>query len=225
MRIVGVVMSVTLAGSVLLAVPAAAAPDYHLNASGIQQTVLRAQPPRTFGSWHQNIYFSASADTPFVCWKANGKAYELPKAQTGGGVGYQLADGAFASVTLFQYKDQASADAALAKLKKADCPDSAKVSTDVQTVVKAEQGSDFTDASMSGISSGVSYMYDGGSGMTNVMTLTTTTQRGLAVVQTDVTLSGPTVTTKNASKAGSLNTRWHKRVLAAYEAFGSGNSR
>ena len=126
------------------------------------------------------------------------------------------------AVTIFQYKDLAAAEAALAALKKVDCPDSAKVSTDgPDTAVKADQGSDYTDASMTGFVSSVTYQEAG----TPVTIITRTTQRGLAVVQTNVLVAGKANTQKKRGKAAALSTRWHRQVLAAYEAFGSGSSR
>ena len=56
-------------------------------------------------------------------------------------------------------------------------------------------------------------------------TETRTTQLGLAIVQTDVTVSGSRSGAKWVSRASAANTRWHKQALAAYQAFGSGSSR
>ena len=218
------VIAVPLA-AVALAAPAAAAPDYVLDASGIQQTVLRAQMPTSLGAWSQNLYFSNPNGRPAVCYGATGARVLLPEAKTGGAVGYAISSQRNASVSLFQYADQAAADAALAALKGADCPDTTKVKTDVGTVVKADQGTDFTDADQNGIISGVSYRYDGGAGMTDVVELRVTTQVGLAVVQTEVVLSGKSTSQKVVERADRLLKRWQKQALAAYEAFGSGGSR
>ena len=73
----------------------------------------------------------------------------------------------------------------------------------------ADQGSDFTDASMTGFVSSVTYKEQG----TPVTTTTRTTQRGLAVVQTEVTVSGQASTQKKRGRAAALNTRWHRQVL------------
>lgn len=123
---------------------------------------------------------------------------------------------------IYQYKDMASAEAALAALKKVDCPDSARVfPVGPGNVVPADQGSDYTDASMTGLVSSVTHKEQG----TPVTTITRTTQRGLAVVQTGVTVAGQANTQEMRGRASALSTRWHRQVLAAYEAFGSGNSR
>ena len=210
------------AGSTLVAGPAVAVPDYSLSDSGLQQTVLRAQMPTALGAWRQNIYIADTNAAPDVCWSATGTPVRLPTAEKVGLVGYQVNTNVSGAVTIFQYKDLAAAEAALAALKKVDCPDSAKVSTDgPDTAVKADQGSDYTDASMTGFVSSVTYQEAG----TPVTIITRTTQRGLAVVQTDVLVAGKANTQKKRGKAAALSTRWHRQVLAAYEAFGSGSSR
>ena len=38
-------------------------------------------------------------------------------------------------------------------------------------------------------------------------------------------VAGQANTQKKRGKAAALSTRWHRQVLAAYEAFGSGSSR
>lgn len=75
-------MVATLVGSTLFAVPAAAAPDYVLDASGIQQTVLRAQMPSMLGAWRQNIYFADTNTAPYVYWSATGSPVRLPRPPT-----------------------------------------------------------------------------------------------------------------------------------------------
>jgi hypothetical protein len=221
-RTLALITCAALAGTALAAGPAVAAPDYVLNASGIQQTVLRAQMPTALGAWRQNIYFSLKDSAPSVCWSATGTPVTLPKAADGGEVGYQVNTSIGGGVTIHQYKDLAAAAAALAALKTVDCPDSAKVSTDgPDTAVKAVQSSDYTDASMTGFVSSVTYKEAG----TPVTIITRTTQRGLAIVQTDVLVAGQANTQKKRGKASALSTRWHRQVLAAYEAFGSGDSR
>lgn len=211
--------------TVALAAPASAAPDYVLDASGIQQTVLRAQMPTSLGAWSQNIYYSNPNGRPALCYGSTGDQVRLPAAKTGGGVGYAISTQRNASISLYQYANQAAADAALAALKASDCPDTTKVKTDVGTVVKADQGTDFTNATENGIVSGVSYRYDGGAGLTDVVELRVTTQVGLAVVQTEVILSGTSTSQKVVDRADRLAKRWHKQALAAYMAFGSGDSR
>jgi hypothetical protein len=211
-----------IAGSTLVAGPAIAVPDYSLSDSGLQQTVLRAQMPTALGAWRQNIYFALTDDAPSVCWSATGTPVTLPKAAKMGGVAYEVNTNVGGSVAIYQYKDLAAAAAALAALKNVDCPDSAKVSTDdPDTAVKADQGSDYTDASMTGFVSSVTYKEQG----TPVTTITRTTQRGLAVVQTDVTVAGQANTQNKRGRASALSARWHRQVLVAYEAFGSGSSR
>lgn len=221
-RTLALIACATVAGTALAVGPAVAVPDYSLSDSGLQQTVLRAQMPSTLGTWRQNIYYSLKDYAPSVCWSATGTLVSLPKAAMVGGVGYEVNTNISGGVTIYQYKTMAEAEAALAALKKVDCPDSAKVSEDgPDTAVAADQGSDYTDASMTGFVSSVTYKEQG----TPVTTITRTTQRGLAVVQTDLTVAGQANTQQKRGRASATSARWHRQVLAAYEAFGSGNSR
>jgi len=181
--------------------------------------------PTSLGAWSQNIYFTNPNGRPTVCYAASGDQVRLPAAKTGGAVGYSISTQRNASISLYQYADQAAANAALAALKATNCPDNTKVKTDVGTVVTADQGTDFTDAAENGIVSLVSYRYDGGAGMTDVVELRVTTQVGLAVVQTEVVLSGSSASQKVVDRADRLVKRWQKQALKAYEAFGSGGSR
>lgn len=221
-RTLALMTCAALAGTTLAAGPAAAAPDYVLNASGIQQTVLRAQMPTALGAWRQNIYFANDNSAPTVCQSATGEPVSLPKAGLGGLVGYEVNTSISGGVYLYQYKDQAGAAAALKALQAIDCPDDAKIGEDgPATAVPADQGSDFTSAAMNSFVSSITYKQQG----TPVTTDTRTTQVGLAVVQTQVTVSGKAASQKGIGRAGALNKRWHRQVVAAYEAFGSGGSR
>ena len=214
--------SLVAMGAIALATPAMAAPDYQLNASGIEQTVLRAQMPKTLGSWHQNLYFANDNESPAVCWSTKGTQMTLPKANKGGLVGYEVNSNITGGVTLFQYKDQKSADAALAALQSMVCPDSPKVGTDSgpENLVQASAGSDFTSSDRNSMSVGTTYDEGG----VKVTTLTITTVVGVGVVQTSVTVSGPAASSKSISKASDLNKKWHSQAVAAYEGFGSGGS-
>ena len=222
-------VSAAALGATLLIGPAGAAPDYVLDAAGIEQTVLRAQMPRTLGPRHQNTYFSwARNDTGYhavLCYSATGSRYQLPHPRMGGGVSYSVGPNIVGSVTVHQYADQLAADAALAMLKGIDCPDSTAVRTDTGVVVMGTQTSDFTDSSHSGIESVMTYKSMGGDGLATIMEIRTTTQAGLVVVQTEVHLVSPAATHRNLDRAVALNRQWHAQAVAAYRAFGSGNSR
>lgn len=221
-RTAAIVLSSAVLGSALLAAPAAAAPDYVLNASGIQQTVLRAQLPTSLGAWRQNIYFANDNSSPTVCQSSTGESVSLPTAGLGGLVGYEVNTSIGGAVYLYQYKDQAAAAAALAALQAINCPDNAKFGEDgPATAVPADQASDFTNAAKTSFVSSITYRMQG----TPVTIETRTTQIGLAVVQTQVTVSGKAASQKGIGRAGSLNKRWHRQAVAAYEAFGSGGSR
>jgi hypothetical protein len=222
LRAATLIVSAALTVSALVVAPAAAAPDHQLSAAGLEQTVLRAQMPSALGAWRQNIYFAEKNAAPYVCWSATGSPVELPKAANVGGVGYEVNRNISSGVMIFQYRDGAEAQAAVTALKAVDCPDMAKVGDDgPATAVTADQGADYTDASLTGFVSSVSYQEQG----TPVTTTLRTTVRGLAVVQTMVTVAGKASSAKGRGKAAALNTRWHRQVLAAYEAFGSGSSR
>lgn len=203
--------------------PAAAEPDYVLDAAGLEQTVLRAQMPKTLGSWRQNLYGTLTSSAPQVCWSTTGTPVSLTKAPTAGLVGYEVNSNITGAVMIYQYSDEASADKALARLQATVCPDDAEVGLDSGpgNTVDASQGSDITSSARDGIEASVTYK----EGSVTVTTTTITTQRGLAVVQTEVTVSGSARTSKSVQKAADMNRTWHQRVLSAYEAFGSGGSR
>ena len=219
----GVVVGAVVVMSLLsVSAPAQAAPDYPMDASGVEQTVLRAQMPKSLGSWRQNIYFANDNQSPALCWSTKGTQLTLPKAGKGGLVGYEVNSNITGGVMLYQYKDQKSADAALAALQSTVCPDSPKVGTDSgeENLVQASAGSDFTNADKNSISVGTTYK----EGSVTVTTLTITTVVGIGVVQTSVTVSGPAASSKGVNKASDMNKKWHAQAVKAYEAFGSGSS-
>jgi hypothetical protein len=111
-----------------------------------------------------------------------------------------------------------------AALEKGKCPDKTKVRTDVGSVVKGQQATDFTDASNTAVESVVRYRYNGGAGMTTVVETHIITQRGLAVIDTSVMLSGAATSTKTVDRAMAMNRSWNAEAVQAYEAFGSGGS-
>lgn len=222
LRKAAVVGAGSIVALVALAAPVAAAPDYQLDASGMEQTVLRAQMPKSLGSWRQNIYFGFKSDAPAVCWGSNGKQLTLPKASLGGGVGYEVSQYITGSVMIFQYKDQKSADAALAALRATVCPDSPKVALDSgpSNIVQASAGSDWTSASKDSMVASITYP----EGDVKVTTETITSVVGVSVVQTQVMVAGPEATSKGIQRASDMNESWHAKVVKAYEAFGSGSS-
>ena len=168
--------------------PSLAAPDYSLDAKGLEQTVLRAQMPKSLGSWRQNLYFADTKDAPVVCWSAKGEAVQLPAAAMSGGVGYEVSQYVNGGVTVYQYADAAAASAALAALKKVNCPDDAKVGEDgPASAVPAQQSTDYTSAAEDSLVSSITSTQGG----VKEVTERRTTQRGLAVVQTVVTVAGP----------------------------------
>lgn len=210
---------------------AAQADDYsRLNATQLEQTVLRAQMPKTMGAWNQNYYFTMKRQDintqPTICWNAKGDV-RLPNAAILGAVGYEV-DNGFGTVSVYQYATEAKAQAALAALKKLGetCADAPTLTTDGGDKVPGQAGGDFTDDSMSGLGSILYYDQDD----VTIMTDLRTTQRGLAVVQTEIMRTFPKSTsTAKRDRIGKTviktNTAWHKNAVRAYEAFGQGNSR
>lgn len=211
-----------------LAAPAQADGYSTLNAMQLEQTVLRAQMPTTLGAWSQNYYFSEKDSRftrPTLCWNMKGNV-TLPNSKNMGSVGYAVGSNGSGSVTVYQYADEAKAQAALAAMKAGKCADDAMVMTDGGDKVKAQSGSDFTDASMTGYVAGLSYKQDDKIIFTDIRT----TQRGLAVVQTQVmrwvdASMSMTQQENTASKLSTANGKWHSNAVKAYESFGQGNSR
>lgn len=226
----GLAATATLAAALTVgATTTAQADDYaYMKPPMLQQAVLRAQMPRTLGAWTQNLYYSESSTSftvPTLCWNAKG-AVTLPAAKVVGGVGYQIDRDTSGSVTIFQYADAAAAQAALAALQKAGCSDNPKIADEGGTLVPAESGSDFTDDSRTGYAAGISYTDGGITAFRDVRT----TQRGLAIVQTEVFRGlerTPSVkqAQQTANRIGSVNERWHAAAVTAYENFGQGRAR
>lgn len=221
-RVLAVTAAAVIGSTALLAVPAAAADYVPLDATGLQQTVLRAQMPKTLGAWRQNLYFATANSAPVICWNAKGEPVTLPKAAASGGVGYEVDANRTGAVMIYQYKSKSSADAALAALKSTVCPDDAKYGEDgPASAVPASQGSDFANASRDSLISSITSTQQGSS----VTIETQTTQRGLAVIQTTVVVSAPKPGSALVGRGSKTNRTWHQRVLDAYDAFGTGGSR
>jgi hypothetical protein len=201
--------------------PAVAAPEpTPMSPRMLEQTVLRVQMPTTLGTWQQYLYRVDKDQAPTMCWSMKG-AVTLPKAPIVGSVNYQVDQATNGWVAIYQYSDKAAADAALAKLRKLGCSDDAKHPTESETMVPAQQGTDFTDSSQTGVASGVTYVDSGTRGYVE----TATTQRGLAIVQTQVRkfVTG-TQTLKQqqetVNRLGAFNQKWHAKVVKAYQSFG-----
>ena len=218
-QILGALGAAALALS--LGVPVAAAADLQpMDPQMLQQTVLRAQMPKTLGNWQQYLYRVDQNEAPTICWSMKG-AVTLPKAPNVGSVNYQVDQGTNGWVAIYQYKDQAAADAALAKLRKLGCSDDAKHPTESETMVAAQQGSDFMDAANTSVGSGITFV-DGGN---RAYVTYVTTQRGLAVVQTQVRSIVPLPQTmkqqqKALDRLSAVNEAWHAKVVKAYQSFG-----
>lgn len=205
------------------------ADDYMLlDAPELQQTVLRVQMPKTLGPWSQNYYYTdtgRSFTVPTLCWNSKG-AVTLPKAKVVGAVGYAINQFTSGSVTIFQYADANAAQAALTAMQQAQCSDSPRIADEGGQLVPAQSGSDFTDESMTGYAAGINYSEGDVQAFKDVRT----TQRGLAIVQTQVyrAVEGSRSAADRqqvANRLGSVNRSWHANVVRAYESFGQGRAR
>lgn len=212
-----------VACAVAMMAPIAQAADLEpMDAAMLQQTVLRAQFPKTLGAWEQYMYGTMKNQAPTVCWGASG-AVTLPKAAVAGSVNYQVNQYTNGSVTIYQYATQADADRALTALRGAACTDRPKVPTEAESMVTGDQGVDQTDAAFTGLASAMTYVEPGEDLRGYVSTLST--QRGLAIVQTQVrqyrSLPQATKQQQRAlDRVDAVNAAWHTRVLSAYESFG-----
>lgn len=218
-----------VAALMLNGLPTAQADDYSLmDEQFLQQAVLRAQMPRSLGPWSQNVYFAETGrayTVPTLCWDSKG-AVTLPRAKVVGAVGYQVNQSTSGSVAIYQYADAAAAQAALTAMRQARCSDSPRIKDEGGKLVAAESGSDFADDSMTSYAAGVNYA----DGDLEVFRDIRTTQRGLAIVQTEVyrAVQGTTSAAQgqqSASRLGSVNRSWHANVVRAYESFGQGRAR
>jgi hypothetical protein len=213
-------IAVALLGSVLTAGAAQSADVKPMGPRLLQQMVLRVQMPTGLGTWQQYLYQTEKGQAPGVCATRTGKVASLPKSLNSGFVNYQVNQGTSGVVTVYQYKNAAAARTALRALRNISCPDSPKVPTESQKLVDADQGSDFTDASRTGVVVGLTYAGDGFTQQSRRVT-----QRGLAVIVTEVTVITASTPSEadaetSANAISALNKDWHEQVVAAYNSFG-----
>lgn len=228
-RVLAAVIASATAVSVGVLAPAAHADDFQFMKSQLlQQNVLRVQMPTTLGAWEQYLYFDetgARFTRPTLCFGEKGEI-KLPRAKVVGAVNYQVNQFTNGSVSIYQYANQAAADRALAALRAAKCGGEPRVPTEGEATVKGDQGFDQTDASETGLSATVTFRDGDLRGYIN----THTTQRGLAIVQTQVRKFEKVPQTVKQqqvefSKVSSFNQKWHPKVVKSYESFGQGNPR
>lgn len=224
---------IALAGAAVLTVgvaaPAAQADDYQfMKPQLLEQAVLRVQMPTTLGSWEQYLYFTdtdAQLTRPTVCWGTKGPIM-LPKAKNVGAVNYQVNQYTNGSISIYQYANQADADAALKVLQSADCTGKPKVPTEGETMVTGDQGYDQMDAAFTGLGSALTYVDGDMRGYVS----TESTMRGLALVQTQVrrfvkTPQSIAQQQKGLDRVGNVNNRWHAKAVKSLESFGQGTAR
>lgn len=188
----------------------------------MQQMVLRVQFPKSLGSWEQYLYGTTAHAAPTVCWGDTG-AVTLPKSVVAGSVSYQVNPYTDGTVTVYQYATAAKAAQALASLRTSDCTSEPKVPTEAEILVTGDQGYDQTDAAFTGLGSAMTYVEPGESLRGYVSILST--QRGLAIVQTQVRRYRSLPQSPKQQQAGldrvdRVNDRWHAQVLTAYQSFG-----
>ncbi|MDA2987955.1 MAG: hypothetical protein O2815_02640 [Actinomycetota bacterium] len=139
--------------------PTASADTYeYMNSTELEQAVLRAQPGVGLGKWTQNFYFqnskgeAASALRPLVCPTMTRKNITLPKADTYGAVGYAVTPGITLSITIWQYKSEADAQAAMTRFMEITCPDTPRIAWEDGKYYEMDSGGgDFTSSEVKGV--------------------------------------------------------------------------
>ena len=154
-----IVAVVTVASLPLISMPAASAETYaYMNPAELEQAVLRAQPGVALGAWTQNFYYTnsrgeaASALRPLVCPTMTKKNITLPKADTYGAVGYAVSQDVSLSITIWQYKSEAAAQAAMSQFMDISCPDSPSIRWEDGKYYQMDSGGgDFTSSEVKGV--------------------------------------------------------------------------
>lgn len=130
----------------------------YMKPAQLEQAVLRAQPGVSLGKWTQNFYFAnskgdaASALRPLVCPSATKKNVTLPKADSYGAVGYAVSQDISMSVTIWQYKSEADARAAMTQFMSVDCPDNPRIPwEDGKYYLMDAGGGDYTTSEVKGV--------------------------------------------------------------------------
>ncbi|MCX6433786.1 MAG: hypothetical protein NTX29_13765, partial [Actinobacteria bacterium] len=189
-----------------------------------QHVLLRPQMPLSLRAWRQLDYHALAGAAPYVCLTGVGDIEVLALARDVGTVGYTVGEGVRGDVWVFQYPTRTAAASALGEIRAADCPDTPTVVWGAGPYVNVEavQSSHFSSAARIGIETTVRFPDPHG---VQTFEHRLTTQRGLAVIQTTVGLAAGSATATRQRVAARLDRGWHRQVLAAYEAFGSGGSR
>lgn len=154
--IVAVVAVVSLP---FISMPAASAETYaYMKPAELEQAVLRAQPGVALGAWTQNFYYTntrgeaASALRPLVCPTMTKKNITLPKADTYGAVGYAVSQDVSLSITIWQYKSESAAQAAMSQFMDISCPDSPSIRWEDGKFYQMDSGGgDFTSSEVKGV--------------------------------------------------------------------------
>lgn len=154
-----IVAVVTVLSLPLISMPAASAETYaYMKPAELEQAVLRAQPGVALGAWTQNFYFTnsrgeaASALRPMVCPTMTKKNITLPKADTYGAVGYEVSQDVSLSITIWQYKSAAAAQAAMSQFMDISCPDSPSIRWEDGKFYQMDSGGgDFTLSEVKGV--------------------------------------------------------------------------
>ena len=139
--------------------PTASAESYlYMKPAELEQSVLRAQPGVALGKWTQNFYFKNSSGEaalelrPLVCPTMTKKNITLPKADSYGSVGYEVSQDVSLSITIWQYKSEADAQAAMTQFMDISCPDSPRIQwEDGKYYAMDSGGGDFTSSEIKGV--------------------------------------------------------------------------
>jgi hypothetical protein len=154
-----IVPVVAAASLPLMSMPAASADTYaYMKPAELEQAVLRAQPGVALGAWTQNFYYansrgeSPSALRPMVCPTMTKKNITLPQADAYGAVGYAVSQDVSLSITIWQYKSEAAAQAAMTQFMDISCPDSPSIRWEDGKYYQMDSGGgDFTSSEVKGV--------------------------------------------------------------------------
>lgn len=209
--------------------PSASAETYaYMKPAQLEQAVLRAQPGVSLGQWTQNFYFSngkgdpAASLRPLVCPSATKKNVTLPKADSYGAVGYAVSQDISMSVTIWQYKSEADAQAAKDAFMSVDCPDNPRIPwEDGKYYLMDAGGGDYTSSEIKGVPA---YLkgYEGTVDGTPINVTWAVRPVGKAVVRVEVDMYGDAAkSSTNQNRAPRLVGNWIDAASNAVLKFSS----
>jgi hypothetical protein len=228
-RVRVLVAAVAAAALPLAFTPSATAETYeYMKPAQLEQAVLRAQPGVALGKWTQNFYFTndkggpASSLRPLVCPSMTKKAVTLPKADSYGAVGYAVSQDISMSVTIWQYKSESDARAAMTQFMNVDCPDNPRIPwEDGKYYLMDSGGGDYTSSEVKGVPA---YLkgYEGTVDGTPINVTWAVRPVGKAVVRVEVDMYGDAAkSSTNQNRAPRLVGNWIDAASKAVLKFSS----